>query len=75
MLQTLSRKLCVMWCYTPTLPLSECLHISFCGLYNVVLGNYSVQIPPGERGVYCQRKAWRITYDIFVWYGATMLNI
>ena len=35
-----------------TLPLSEGLCISFCGLYNAVLENYSVQNPPyGEGGL------------------------
>ena len=29
----------------------------FCVLYNVVSENYSVQIPPGGRGVYSQLKA------------------
>ena len=37
--------------YTLMLPLSEVLHISFCGFYNVVSGSYSHKIPPGE-GVY-----------------------
>ena len=38
-------------CYTLTLPLSEDLHISFYGLYNVVSGNHSVQnSPSGEVG-------------------------
>ena len=32
------------------LPLSEGLHISFCGLYNVVSGNYSLQNSPGVGG-------------------------
>ena len=38
------------WCYTLTLPLSESLHISFCGLYNVVFGNHSVHNSPWREG-------------------------
>ena len=42
----------VTLCYTLNLPLSEGLHNSVCGLYNVVFGNYSVQNSPwGERGL------------------------
>ena len=57
MLETLSGKsnvilrvMYVMWYYMLTLPLSEDYYISFYGLYNVVSGNYSVQIPPEGKG-------------------------
>ena len=40
----------VTYCYRLTLPLSEGLYISFCGLYNVVSGNHSVQDSPGGGG-------------------------
>ena len=58
MLETLSGKFNVILlvtyatlCYPLTLPLSEDLHISFCGLYNLVSGNHSVRNSPwGEVG-------------------------
>ena len=74
MLETLSGKFNVILrvtyvtgCYPLTLPFSEGLHISFCGLYNVVSANHSVQNSPWwGSGVYSHRKAWRITFYIFL---------
>ena len=38
--------------YTLTLPLSEGSHSLFCGIYNVVSGNHSLQNPPwGRRSI------------------------
>ena len=53
MVETLLGTLNAIWgvtyitcCYTLTLPLSECLHLLFCVLYNVVLENHSVRNSP-----------------------------
>ena len=73
MLETLSGKFNVIsrvtyitWCYPLMLPLSEGLHISFCGLYNVVSGNHSVRNSPwGEVGSIASARPGELHFTFF----------
>ena len=66
----------VTWCYPLTLPLSEGLHIPFCGLYNVVSGIPSVQNSPwGEVGSIASARPGELHFTFFCDMGGTMFII
>ena len=56
----------VTWCYPLTLPHSEGLHISFCGLYIVVSDNHSVQNSPwGDVGSIASARPGKLHFTFF----------